>query len=841
MHASLRWMILLGALAIFSGNAARAGAAGNLFLLNPEVQPAGQPSDQWDHCAATDGSIWLVVWADAWTDEILAMRLDSDGNLLDPVAIAVGANVVGHVATERRWPSVAWFNDCFVVAWQEYAGSGVRNGYGCRVSPDGILLDPAPFPLETWTAECRYPTVCAGRTNLLLTWSTSSGGYKHMGQMLDAQARPLGTATQLFSGLSSYLRSSVAFGDFASPPDSYLATLALSSDLRAVRVGEDGTVLDPAPLAICTNAGSQYSPAATFGPGPLAQTGWWLAWTDARNGNEDLYGCFVAQDGTVSHSSTGLALVVGDDSQFDPGIQSDGTRCALSWYDYRDPASVRASLMDANGTVADANGTIVATNEQYRPFLCPYSTDRFLSVHGYDSVFVHVLAVSGDVLSAGDQTLVSLGGSMERTPAAADDGTNFWVAFEAHPAETERRGDIALQRFTAAEIPPASPPLLVCTNASDQWGPAVAVAGDTALVVWSDERNTRDQIWGQLVDGSGQPVSTNLQIGTSTLYAYFCDVASDGTNFLAVWDDANLNQVRARIVNADASMGGVFTVGGVDISDPAIAYGAGCYLVLWADDDVIRFRRYLPDGSPLDAASSNLYVAASGTCWEPDAAFLSESGQFLVAWRDSNIDVLLGATLDAATAAIGPLITNLNTSTASSDPKVLCDGSGWLVACNDVRNGLPGIYGMRVDSTGALLDPVPFPLVYGGTAPAVASAVAPSTNALIVAAHPVYAVDGATYNTTRALGLLWTPGAPTVPDEPVLAPFVPTTNVLACLDFSQSAPGSTGYVVEACASPTGTWSAVTDCAVIDSGAGRTARWIEPDPTASNRYFRIRGN
>ena len=29
--------------------------------------------------------------------------------------------------------------------------------------------------------------------------------------------------------------------------------------------------------------------------------------------------------------------------------------------------------------------------------------------------------------------------------------------------------------------------------------------------------------------------------------------------------------------------------------------------------DVIRFRRYLPDGTPLDPASSNLYVAASGT------------------------------------------------------------------------------------------------------------------------------------------------------------------------------------------------------------------------------------
>ncbi len=154
--------------------------------------------------------------------------------------------------------------------------------------------------------------------------------------------------------------------------------------------------------------------------------------------DDAIFGAFVTQDGTVSHSSTGLPLIVGESDQWSPSLCWDGARYLLGWYDYRDPSAVRASVMDTDGHFADTNGILVSTNEQYTPYVFARADGSFLSVHGYDSVFIETIAAQGSALTVGTQRMVSVAGAYERYNSGACDGTNYWVAFEYH-----RRNPIA--------------------------------------------------------------------------------------------------------------------------------------------------------------------------------------------------------------------------------------------------------------------------------------------------------------------------------------------------------------------------------------------------------------
>ncbi|HOW97117.1 MAG TPA: hypothetical protein P5567_13650 [Kiritimatiellia bacterium] len=814
------------------------------FLINPAVDVSGQFTEAWEHRLASDGSIGLAVWADNGSDEIKGMRLDAQGRPLDTVALLIAPNSVGAYATERRYPAVMWFQDAFWVIWQEHRGSGPREGLGRRMYPDGRFADTTPFPVETCATSAYRSCVCAGGTNLLMTWSAYSNTYRLWAQTCSPAGQPVGAATQVMAGFSGYVQPGLAYGNFAAGEKSFLLAVAISNDIRGLRLSEGGAVLDAAPLPICVFPGTQANPCPAFGPGPGGTQGWWVAWQDSRSGTVDIHGAFVAQDGTVSHSSTGMAFITAASDQVAPSLAWDGSRYLLAWHDYRSPPAFRASVMDSGGGFADTNGTLVSTNDPSTPVVCARTNGSFLAAHGDETVWGQAIEAQDSLLTAGTQRLASVAGAGERYNSGGCDGTNFWVAFEYHPAHSERLGDIAIQRVSPGGIPLAAAPFLVCTNSSDQWAPAAAVGRDTVYVVWTDERNPRDQVWGQRLTLDGQPAGTNVQIGVGATFAYFCDIASDGTNFLAVWDDSDSGKTRGRFVRADGSMGGAFDIGGSDISDPFVTFGGGCYLVLCADDAAIRFRRYRPGGTAIDTSASNLY-SGSSVRWEPQAAYHAGGNRFLVTWRDQAAYQILGRTLDASTAALGNVITVLviNAWASSANSAVACDGTDWLCLFRDTRNGPAGLFGARVDAGGALLDAAPFPILRNATFGELVPPAAPLTNVLILGTRPVYDTPGRVYNTGKSLGLFWQPGAQESPGPDVEGRHVRIDAFgQTAFFFRQSAPASTGYVVETCASLANPdWRPVTNGVLLDSGMGVSALWREPGGAASSGTYRARGN
>src|SRR5881396_3199495 len=126
------------------------------------------PDGQGKPSVAFDGTNYLVVWEDRRTqihDDIYGALVSQDGNVLDPVGIAIST------ATGRKKPSVAFGGTNYLVAWEDNR-SGVNNSeiYGTRVSQAGAVLDSGGIPISTASSNQQEPSIAFDGTHYLVVW-----------------------------------------------------------------------------------------------------------------------------------------------------------------------------------------------------------------------------------------------------------------------------------------------------------------------------------------------------------------------------------------------------------------------------------------------------------------------------------------------------------------------------------------------------------------------------------------------------------------------------------------------------------------------------------------------
>jgi len=191
--------------------------------------------------------------------------------------------------------------------------------------------------------------------------------------------------------------------------------------------------------------------------------------------------------------------------------------------------------------------------------------------------------------------------------------------------------------------------LLINDSGSTYW-PAVAYSpgAGSYLLVWGRDPDdgTDDNIYGQRLSADGSPLGPVLVLDQSAGGQYVPDVATDGDDFVVVWQgwDGDVDAIFARRVTGggavDPTTWSVARGGGAHRSNPDIAHDdtSGEYLVVFSYSQVdtaeIHARRLAPDGSPPGAEYS---VAA-----HPDAigSHLAATpwdgtGGYLVVWQDS--------------------------------------------------------------------------------------------------------------------------------------------------------------------------------------------------------------
>jgi hypothetical protein len=533
-----------------------------------------------------------------------------------------------------------------------------------------------------------------------------------------------------------------------------------SDDVFAARVAADGTVLDPAGIAIATGPGQQRLPdVASDGTDFLVVWGeevgvgqydvfgarvspegvildqrieistatgyqqdpsvawsgvtYLVVWDDSRGGDNDIFGARVTADGTVLDVS-GVRLWntrPPDKGAFNPRIDWGDTTYLVTWEVVRtdQDTDILAERVDADGIVLDTGALQIAVAEdfQFDPdvawggglFLVAYDDQAHLD----DSVRGRRVTSDGTVL---DDPSIAVGNGGE--PRIGWDGQNFlvaWTGIEA--ARVTAQGMVLdLSGIEITDITEGVESLTAVGNGSDSlvlWGTALYSSTSDML----GARVDRD---GILLDPDGFLVATQPANATTAPA-----VAWDGQDYLVAWEDLRDGDpaiYAGRITSHGTPLdgGGIAVATGGDDEDPAVAWDGRNYLVVWShwDPDAgadVWGARVTPGGRVLDRTAIRV-ASASLDQFSPSVAF--DGTNYLVAWVDERADERgrdiyatrvspQGEVLDAAF----PISKN---DLWQIDPTVTTDGTQWFVAWQDQQAGDWDIDAARVSSDGQVLD-----------------------------------------------------------------------------------------------------------------------------------------
>ncbi|HEY0252997.1 MAG TPA: MYXO-CTERM sorting domain-containing protein [Kofleriaceae bacterium] len=231
--------------------------------------------------------------------------------------------------------------------------------------------------------------------------------------------------------------------------------------------------------------------------------------------------------------------------------------------------------------------------------------------------------------------------------------------------------------------------------------PSVASNGTSFLVTWTDA----GAIKGQRFDGDGNALGGALAIGTGTQPA----VASNGTDYLVTWTQGT--SIYGGHVTSDGTVQAGFPIATNGTNDaPHVASDGANYLVVW--ETYFGDTHYDIYGAAITGTSVSPFAIATDH-WAETPAVGSVGGSYLVAWADYADHVqtdLYGAvyangSLGAAHVLVAHTATADHVNNAYEGmPAIASNGTSYLVAFADTRNGDYDMYGSHVAADGTALE-----------------------------------------------------------------------------------------------------------------------------------------
>ncbi len=599
---------------------------------------------------------------------------------------------------------------------------------GCIISPfmAGSVALSQPFPSfmldssivrgPTLADEVAGTAVAFGPDTGLVVWVED---YVLRGVRVSSTGALLDTVPIEVSGpdidAEQYSRPSVTWG----AGQFFVAWLG-GSEAMCASVGTDGNVTRRSILQETVNTSSNSRAASGFDG-----TNFIVAWAGSLGGGPyTAFFCRVSPQGAVLDSPPRLVAPRGAVEQYDIAVCFHEDRYLTVWHDW-DTSGMWGSFILPDGSVPDSVGFPVRTGKEVdfphlthdsRNFVVAWQEtgDRTMLARVTDDG--QVLDTAGvvldsfspwqnDVFSTGDTTLVVFSSdslsSLDSTRVRA------------------MRVDTALARLDSVPVVLSGPSEGSSEDVAPN-DPAIALCGDDYIVAWvqpvpPDSESDPRIAWyrrlsrqGQLVDST--PVVASYGSNSQT----YPDVASDGTNFLAVWADTRRDSTGRRSV---AYHGMRFSADGVlldpqpiQIGDgasiarhPTLAWGGGCYLVLWPFGFGFSAARVAPDGSLLDSVPFAIEDPDMPERY-PDVAY--GDSVFLAVWSTQAADDIHGVRITPSGLVLDtmPLLLQVDASYRSAYPQVAFDGENLLVARNDSRPLPRRLRGVRVNTSGQILD-----------------------------------------------------------------------------------------------------------------------------------------
>lgn len=700
-------------------------------LLPGDTAVSAAVSSQQDHAVARGGDRYLVVWSDMRGQsvgggaaqsggDIFGIRLDAQGDPVDPAPFLVA----GGMGLQDR-PRVAWNGQAWLVLYRSQDPVG---GYyehrlrAVRVSAEGAVLDAAPivFPPTQFTPNDIGLELAGQAGQWLVTrciYHDDGYGTYLAGQRIDGNGVLLDTTpVMLMDWVYGSTRTVTANGEYlVAGPD-----WSGSTSLKARRVG-----LNAQPI------GASFSvPSLTLaGNGSQYYVVWIKDYVNLVGSRMTTAGTLLDPAGTV---------LVADFSQYHQStLAHDGVNWWLAWGAADDLSTLR---VDGAGQVLDPNGGVPLPisiggniNNAYSPQLAPrpgggvhlFWYDMRVAL-GYDA---NVFALPISAANApGAERCVSNGTRSQRTPDFAEgpDG-KVAVAFVSEAANDDR---VLLQFLDARGLPVGAGPILVAS------GPTIGEAGVAwngalFMVVWDEGASglSPTQVKMRRLYGDGSFVDAEP---VAVMPGFDPDVEALGDDFLvaAARPDSYPQFIYAwmrivdgptgSFVNAPALIGGGYVSVGPRVRQDGTRWIV-TYHSHWSHDNSASDAVYnfvSPDGSFTPARNPAATSGGSGT---PDVAFAG--GKYLFVWRNNSLananNYIAGRIMNAdGTFATGNF-TIAEAPGRQLRPVVGWDGTNFVVAWDDQRHqgsffdARTDVYGARVTTAGALLDPAGFPIHVG--------------------------------------------------------------------------------------------------------------------------------
>ena len=508
------------------------------------IEPA--PGNQFAPLIATDGTDFLVVWADGRSAvasaSIYSTRLTANGDVLDPLGTRLGAGV--NAAEDLVWTGSSYL----LIS---------RSGQLVRISRDGKVSGATDIAA---TIERLGDVASNGVVTLVGYQTTDSPGVAvNRVAVLDSDGRVVRTFTLPSEGRLFDAPS------FAWNGHSFIAVwttwLPRETRVDAVRLSGDGFLLEPAEATTITsgyveNVASDGSGFAIVVRGP------------SRHG--------------LVHISADLTVV----SDVQPMAIPNGVESALAW-----DGSASAYVV----TWAGFDGTLRAIAVDRHRSLLPFRvTDVFNGSSGVDiaanneaSFVVWADAPNGveyglDVSAAnvtrgvaGPRQLLSRSSARQSFPAIASDG-NGAVAVWQEPS------GIYLSRI-ASDGRHLDGRGVKLSETNQAWGPDVVFDGSGYVVAWTEWTNgarLRTAVFrrdGSVVRGADIPggVAGALAAGDDASLLVFHD---SGGSLRAARLDAN-----ARLLAEPVIIVRNWDLHGSRLSYPAVGWSGSRWLVVWSE------------------------------------------------------------------------------------------------------------------------------------------------------------------------------------------------------------------------------------------------------------------
>lgn len=388
------------------------------------------------------------------------------------------------------------------------------------------------------------------------------------------------------------------------------------------------------------------------------------AWRDHRTFEQthgDIYATRLAADGTVLDPA-GIAIVTLPEAQTTPAISWSGEVFLIVWADSRDPweaHGVYGARVTGAGEVLDPDGFAIGlTSDPSRayPQVAWDGTTFLVTWQGDAARLARTVAPNGSV---GDvATLVPGPGA---APRLATIGGRVFAAWADWRGEVD--GYDAVGRFVDPALPDLGPDPVrdLVSGPGDQLAVAVSSASFGGALAWREGTSESDRLRVTRLDESAAVLDpAEIVVGMPTAWPALGPV--DGGVLVAyAVPDGGQSDVVGRVLAADGTLGPPLPLAGGDGAEAPSAIGAsppllvgwtGAYLGTGGLDVIVA-----PLTSSGSAAGPWTFLATAAQAQELPAVVATSAG-WLAAWSerqaDTSWDVRVGRLDDAGAPLDGP-------------------------------------------------------------------------------------------------------------------------------------------------------------------------------------------